>query len=281
MPELPEAETIRRQLAQSIKGAKITRVQVTLRRIVRDHGSPRELVRLVQERTIKKIERRGKALVFTLNTVKPATMMIRLGMSGQLLVNKPKDERLNHTHIIFSLNDGRELRFVDIRQFGSAQAWPHHDWSEIPELAQYGPEPLSKDFTLDFLSQALKRRAIKLKAALMDQKLVAGIGNIYADEICFEARIHPERKASSLTKPELERLYAAIPAVLRRAIKHMGTSAEDETYTDVFGNPGRFQRMLRVYRRTDQPCRVCGTPIKRSVLQKRGVHFCPKCQKRS
>ena len=280
MPELPEAETIRSQLAEHITGCTITRVQVTLPRIVRDHRSPREFTRLVQGRTILSVDRRGKALVFTLNHDRPATMMIRLGMSGQLLVNNPKDERLDHTHIIFSLDDGRELRFVDVRQFGSAQAWPHHDWGKIPELAAYGPEPFSDGFTLGCFSQALKRRSTKLKAALMDQKLIAGIGNIYADEICFEARIHPERRANSLTKPQLERLYAAIPTVLRRAIKHMGTSAEDETYTDVFGNPGSFQRMLWVYRRTDQPCRVCRTPIKRSVLQNRGVHFCPKCQKR-
>lgn len=281
MPELPEAETIRRQLEGAVIGARITGVTVNLPRMVRVHSSPEEFIALVKGRRIDRVERRGKALILTLAGPKtPVTLVIHLGMSGVLLVREPGAPRDEYDHVVFALDDGRELRFLDVRQFGEAAAWPTGDWSEIPDLAKYGVEPLSADLTLDCLTDLLSRRSTRLKAVLMDQEAIAGIGNIYGDEICFQARVNPERPANGLTRPERERLQEAIPAVLRRAIECCGTSAEDETYTDVYGNLGQFQNMLAVYARTDQPCPVCGTPIRRSVWQKRGIHYCPKCQPR-
>lgn len=281
MPELPEAETIRRQLEAAVVGARITGVTVNLPRMVRVHSSPDEFIAVVEGRRIERIDRRGKALIFTLAGPKTrVTLVIHLGMSGVLLVRDPGAPRDDYDHVVFALDDGRELRFVDVRQFGEAAAWPTDDWSQIPDLAKYGPEPLGEDFTINYLTDLLSRRSTRLKAVLMDQEAIAGIGNIYGDEICFEARINPERPANSLTRPERERLLAAIPAVLRKAIEYCGTSGEDETYTDIYGNLGEFQNMLAVYGRDGQPCRVCGTAIKRSVWQNRSIHYCSKCQPR-
>jgi formamidopyrimidine-DNA glycosylase len=281
VPELPEAETIRRQLEGAVTGARITGVTVNLPRMVRVHSSPAEFVALVKGRRIERVDRRGKALILTLAGPKtPVTLVIHLGMSGVLLVREPGARRDEYDHVVFALDDGRELRFLDVRQFGEAAAWPTGNWAEIPDLAKYGLEPLSAEFTLERLTDLLSRRSTRLKAVLMDQEAIAGIGNIYGDEICFEARINPERPASGLTRPERERLLEAIPTVLRRAIECCGTSTADETYTDIYGNLGQFQNMLAVYGRTGLPCRVCGTPIRRSVWQKRGLHYCPKCQPR-
>jgi len=281
MPELPESETIRRQLEAAVVGARITGVTVNLPRTVRVHSRPDEFIAVVKGRRIERIDRRGKALIFTLPGPKtPVTLIIRLGMSGVLLVRERGAPRDDYDHVVFALDDGRELRFLDVRQLGEAAAWPTGDWSQIPDLAKYGPEPLGEELTLEYLTDLLSRRSTRLKAVLMDQESIAGIGNIYGDEICFEARVNPERPANSLTRPERERLLAAIPAVLRKAIEHCGTSREDETYTDIYGNLGEFQNMLAVYGREGEPCRVCGTPIKRSVWQNRSLHYCPKCQPR-
>lgn len=275
MPELPEAETFRSELEPLVVGKRIERAEITLPRMVRRYSSPGRVEELIRGRRIGSLKRRGKALVFGLDG---HPMIIHLGMSGNLFINDASDPLPKHVHAVFSLEGGKQIRFQDQRQFGEIIVEPETDWSRIPDLAKYGPEPLGKDLTLDYLRKGLARRAAPVKAALMDQGFVAGIGNIYSDEILFAAEIRPLRPASSLSGREVERLLQAIPKVLRRAIECRGTSGNDESYVDAFGALGAFQHELMVYQRAGQPCRACGAPIERAVLQKRGVHFCPKCQ---
>lgn len=181
---------------------------------------------------------------------------------------------------MLTLTGGRELRFYDQRLFGELVAFPTHDVDNTPEFAHYGPEPFSGEFTLDYLKDHLSRRSAKLVDVLMNQQIVAGIGKIYSDEACFRAGVRPGRRAWSVTGPMRERLWRAIREVLSVGIEARGSSAKDETFRDVYGIPGRFQDRMQVYQRTGQPCRVCGTPIKRArIASGRGMHWCPKCQK--
>jgi formamidopyrimidine-DNA glycosylase len=276
MPELPEAETIRRQLEAQILGRRITGAIVRCPRLVRAHRRPADFVRGVRGRRVTAVGRRGKAVVITLD--KAATLVIRLGMSGCVVVGAPERPRDPHTHVTWQLDDGREARFRDPRQFGQCYVVQETDWERIPDLTGYGPEPLSDALTREYLTAGLARRSSPIKAVLMDQRFVAGIGNIYADEILFAARVHPARPARSLTAAEVTRLRRAIPQVLRRAVRHAGTSLPDAAYRDVYGEMGRFRRMLCVYQRTGQPCRTCGIPIERMVIGARSAHCCPDCQ---
>ena len=276
MPELPEAETIRRQLACEIIGRRVESVQVLRPSAVRRHRSAQEFASLVTGRAISAVGRRGKAVIFTLDGV---TVVVHLGMTGQLVIVGPGEPLDRHTRVVFELDDGRQLWFVDQRTFGDLAAYPETDWGRIPDLAKYGPEPLGPQFGIDYLRRALPRRSAKIQAVLMDQHFVAGIGKIYADEITHAARIHPNRAANSLDEGEMRRLVRATRAVLRRAIEHGGTSAADEKYVDAYRNNGGFQLLLNTYQRTGEPCRRCGRPIERILMQGRGAHFCPRCQR--
>jgi formamidopyrimidine-DNA glycosylase len=280
MPELPEAETIRRQLQQEIAGATIRRIEVHIPRAAREQGSLPELARLVERRRVQQVARRGKAVLLLLDTKKPSTLIIRLGMTGLIRVASPQEPLDKHTAATLVLAGNRQVRFLDQRQFGSIMARPGHDIERMPEFKGYGPEPFSAGFTREYLKQAFARRSADLESVLMNQNLVAGIGKIYADEICFRAGIRPNRPANKVTGPMCQRLWQAAREVLTEAIAGGGSSARDETYADVYGIPGRFQDRLMVYQRTGEPCRVCGTPIRRARLAGgRGMHWCPKCQK--
>lgn len=279
MPELPEAETIRRQLEKEVAGATIGKLEVLIARAAREHASARELARLVHGRKIARVGRRGKAVLLFLDGSRPSTLIIRLGMTGLVQVTPKKEPVPEHTAAVLHLRDGRQIRFVDQRQFGVLTAREGHDVDAMPEFQEYGPEPFSEQFTLEYLKQAFARRGAALESVLMDQHVIAGIGKIYADEICFRAGIRPTRGARRLTGPMRERLWRATREVLTEAIECRGSSAADETYRDVYGMPGRFQERLRVYQRTGQPCRVCGTAIKRTAMPGgRGMHWCPECQ---
>jgi formamidopyrimidine-DNA glycosylase len=280
MPELPEAETIRCQLEGEIVGAKVRGVSVRIARAAREHQSVGELARLVEGRRVERVGRRGKALLLYLDGKKPSTLIIRLGMTGVLRVVPAREPLDKHTAAVLALADGRHLRFVDQRQFGSLTARPGHDVDQLPEFRAYGPEPLSEEFTPQYLEQALARRSADLETVLMNQNVVSGIGKIYADEICFRAGLRPKRAANRLTRPMRLRLWHAIREVLASAIECRGSSARDETYTDVYGMPGSFQERLQVYQRAGEPCPLCGTGIRRAKMPGgRGMHWCPNCQK--
>jgi formamidopyrimidine-DNA glycosylase len=280
MPELPEAETIRRQLEAEVTGSTIRRLELLHPRAWRAHRSPEELTSLVQGRRIVRVGRRGKAPYLLLNTKRPSVLIFRLGMTGVIRVMKKGEPSEKLPVAVLVLSGGRDIRFYDQRLFGELVAFPTHDVDNTPEFAHYGPEPFSEEFTLDYLKDQLSRRTAKLVDVLMNQQIIAGIGKIYSDEICFRAGVRPGRKASSLTGPMRERLWRATREVLSVGIESRGSSAKDETYRDIYGIPGRFQDRMMVYQRTGQPCRVCGTPIKRaSIAGGRGMHWCPQCQK--
>ncbi len=280
MPELPEAETIRRQLESEVRGKTVKAIELLHKRAWRAHKSASELARLVEGRRIVRVVRRGKAPCLILDTKQPSVLIFRLGMTGVVRVAKPTEERGKSLVAVLTLAGGREIRFYDQRLFGELVAFPTHDVNGTPEFAHYGPDPFSEEFTLEYLRDRLARRNARLVDVLMNQQVIAGIGKIYSDEICFRAGIRPGRRASSLTGPEVQRLYKATREVLSVGIDSRGSSARDETYRDVYGIPGRFQDRMNVYQRTGQPCKVCGTPIKRaSIASGRGMHWCPKCQR--
>ena len=280
MPELPEAETIRCQLEKEIVGATIRTVAVHIPRATREHDSPEELAGLVEGRQIRGVGRRGKAVLLLLDGQVPATLIIRLGMTGLLRVVPGEAPFAKGTAATLHLRDGRQIRFLDQRTFGGMIARSGHDADAMPEFCPYGPEPFGDGFTASYLKDAFSRRSAKLGLVLMDQGVIAGVGKIYSDEICFRAGLRPGRSVGRLSGPMVERLWRATREVLAEGIDCRGSSARDETYVDVYGMPGNFQDRMCVYQRTGQPCRVCGAPIRRTPIPGgRGMHWCPNCQK--
>ncbi|OFW57305.1 MAG: DNA-formamidopyrimidine glycosylase [Candidatus Solincola sediminis] len=273
MPELPEVETIRRQLQAELPGLRIEKCKVGLGRLV-THPSPRTYCRNLAGRTIGNICRRGKYLIFELDN--HLDLVIHLGMTGSLsLVESPR-EYPRHTHIVFGLSDGRQLIYVDPRTFGETAVLKHADYSPLRGLASIGPEPLATDFTPERLAAALKGTAL-IKAALLDQRRIAGLGNIYADEILHRAGINPCRRLNELSPVDIERLHTSIHEVLNEAINGRGSTISD--YVDLEGEKGGFQNLLRVYGRSDEGCPVCGERICMMRIAGRSSHYCPSCQK--
>jgi formamidopyrimidine-DNA glycosylase len=274
VPELPEVETTLRDLRPAVTGRRIAAVEAGLRRL-RKPWSADWAARLVG-RTIRGGRRRGKWIVLDLDD--GAALVFHLGMSGQLTATRAAAPRADHTHLVLGLEGGGELRFRDVRRFGSATLFP--DAAAVERFfdeAGLGPEP----FDLDPRRWRQRLAATKrnLKAVLLDQRLAAGVGNIYADESLFQARLHPARLATSLTTAEAGRLRKAIVAVLERAIRRRGSSIRD--YVGGSGEGGAYQNEFRVYGRTGEPCPRCRTPIERVRLAGRSTHFCPRCQPRA
>ena len=275
MPELPEVETIKQDLEKKIAGRTVNRVDVHLLRMIRKHDSAEEFKQAVEGRSIKSMERRGKFLLFHLESEN--TMVLHLGMTGQLLLRSSQSPLKvdKHTHLVFHFNDSNMLLFRDVRQFGQVFL---ARTSALEKQLGLGPEPLSPDFREKDLVSVLNRTT-KVKQLLMDQKRIAGIGNIYADEALFEAGIHPLRPANSLTPQETQRLFPALQRILREAIELRGTSIAD--YVDTSGRRGEMQNRHRVYRRTGGPCQRCGEKIRKIKMGGRSTHFCPQCQRLS
>ena len=277
VPELPEAETISRQLRAELLGARIVGVSVRRRASVRPH-SPPEFGARIRGKMITDVQRRGKCPLLRLGADR--WVIVRLGMSGRLLVGNGRTRRPLHTRVALRLGDGRELRFVDPRAFGWLSTECASDADSLAHLSKLGPEPLSQQWTPEMLAQALAGRRAGIERVLMDGRAVAGIGKIYADEVCFRARIHPEAPAGNLTSRQIERLHRAVREVLAQAIRECGTSAADRAYVDFYGSTGNFQNFLHVYQRTGKPCKVCGARIRRTPLGRdRGIHYCPRCQR--
>jgi formamidopyrimidine-DNA glycosylase len=277
MPELPEVETIRQQIAPQVQQQRICDARVTLARAVRAHRSPEDFIAKVMGRTILEARRRGKVLLLPLDDDR--SLLIRLGMSGQVVVTEPDAPLAPHTHVQLTLASGKTLRYIDPRTFGQVAVVEGHDPERMIELGHYGCEPLDATFTPDVLRRAFAGKKALVQAVLMDQTKVVGVGKIYADESCFLAGVDPRRSAESLTDEEIVRLHAAIREVLTRAIDARGTSTLDAAYRDARGSLGGFQHQLHVYQRVNQPCRVCGTLVEYRPLQGRRMHFCPHCQK--
>lgn len=277
MPELPEVETVRRTLLGKVVGRSIDRVEIMTPRQVY-HPDPDTFRAELEGAVFSDIERRGKWLIFHLGPVTnaPLRLVAHLRMSGHLYVCESERPRGKHTHVVLHLDDGSELRYEDQRKFGGFHLLGPQGEGMPPGLAASGPEPLREDFTPQYLLGRLAGKRSPIKAALLDQSVVAGLGNIYVDEALFDARIHPERLAGTLTADESERLHAAIRAVLERALEKRGTTFS--LYFDGDGAPGEFYDDLKVFDRTGEPCRTCAAPVVKLAVAGRGTHVCPVCQ---
>jgi formamidopyrimidine-DNA glycosylase len=271
-PELPEVETTRRGIEPHVVGHVIASVEVhepRLRWPVAGH-----LAQTVRGQRVVAVERRAKYLLLRLAS--GATLMLHLGMSGSLRVLPATTPRLAHDHVDIRLDDGRLLRFNDPRRFGSLKLI-EGALDEEPLLRHLAPEPLEPGFDGDYLYRITRRRRVAIKLAIMNGRLVTGVGNIYASEALFRARIRPKRAAKGLSRAECDALAAAIRAVLTMAIRFGGTTLRD--YVSADGAPGYFRRKLYVYERAGEPCRRCGTPIRHLTQGQRSTYYCPSCQK--
>jgi formamidopyrimidine-DNA glycosylase len=275
MPELPEVETIRRQLKREAVGARIRRVEIRFGK--RLHPSAEGFRQAVEGAAILDVRRRAKMLLIGLDNGQ--TIVVHLKMTGKLLLRRRSDVPTKHVHVVFDLADGRRIFFDDVRKFGYLKAIPTARVdSEIVGGESFGPEPLEKDFTAERLGACLlKHPARAVKPLLMDQTCVAGIGNIYADEALWRARVRPDRRVKTLTRDELKRLRRGIQDSLELSLKYRGTSADD--YVDFYGRQGENQLKLKAYGREGERCERCGGPIKRVRLGGRSAHYCPKCQR--
>lgn len=274
MPELPEVETIRRGLEQLLLGREFAGVEVCY------HGSLKlptatELRQKLPGRRVAGVERRGKYLLLHLHD--GTTLVIHLRMTGQLVFSETASTVADkHLHLLFSFTDGSCLAFSDIRKFGTICWLPKERLGELKGLSALGPEPFSGDFHFPYLDREVEKRTVSIKALLLNQQFLAGLGNIYTDEILHRARVLPERPSRSLTRTERLALFAAIRSVLEEAIAMRGTTISD--YRDAGGAAGTFQEQLQVYGRRNQSCRRCGQIIERKVVAGRSTHFCPACQ---
>ena len=279
MPELPEVETLKRDLDKEVVGRRIKSVVVEGERTTRRHDDPNDFVVKLEGRKITAVERRGKYLLLRLDS--NDVLVIHLGMSGQLLRGKGgvRDPDPKHTHVVFTFTQGGLLRFVDPRTFGEVfVTTPEELEAEVPELAHLGFDPVDDMMSWVKFGDMLTARKTKLKTLLMDQKFVAGIGNIYSDEILWAAGLRYDRSSDSLSSQEVRRLYRAMVETLQDAIKHRGSSLADEQYRDLFGVMGAYQGFHKVYDREGQACRRCRSTITRVKFNGRSSFLCPQCQ---
>jgi formamidopyrimidine-DNA glycosylase len=275
MPELPEVETIARGVDERLRGDRIETTWFS-GKPEPFKSSPQLMAKELPGRRIERVHRVGKHIVFDLEGGKAPGLqwIVHLGMTGRLLVADAETPVPPHTHGILHLASGRELRFVDARRFGRMELYGIPT-QETTHFTGTGQEPFN--ISKDEFAELFRPRRTSIKAALLNQKLLHGVGNIYADESLFRAGIRPRRMARHLKRAELDRLHSALQTVLREAIALGGSSVSD--YVDAAGVEGFFQLQHRVYLRTGQPCLVCGTPIRRILVAGRGTHYCPHCQR--
>ncbi|HBI04791.1 MAG TPA: DNA-formamidopyrimidine glycosylase [Paenibacillaceae bacterium] len=273
MPELPEVETVRRTLQQLVSGKTISSITVSLPRIIKEPDNPELFIELLKGQTIRKMGRRGKFLKFYFDDF---VLLSHLRMEGRYGVYGKEEQVEKHTHVIFHFTDETELRYRDVRTFGTMHLYKQGDEEKAPSLAKLGLEPLDPQFTPDELQRRMKGRTSKIKALLLNQEIVAGLGNIYVDECLYQAKIHPEKTPSQLKEKDWTLLHHSIVDVLSRSITLGGSSVK--SYVNGQGEEGKFQHTLKVYQKKGEPCAECGTPIVRTVVSGRGTHYCPQCQ---
>ncbi|WP_028592067.1 DNA-formamidopyrimidine glycosylase [Paenibacillus massiliensis] len=273
MPELPEVETVKRTLNELVVGKQIERVSVHLPRIIQRPSDIQAFAFELAGHTITGVERRGKFLRILLDGL---VVVSHLRMEGRYGLYAADEAVEKHTHVIFHFNDGTELRYKDVRQFGTMHLFNTGEDLISAPLHKLGLEPLDEAFTVEALQGAVGRRSTSIKAALLNQAYVVGIGNIYVDEALFRAGIHPSKAANSLTTEQLTLLHKAIVDVLSESVAAGGSSVK--SYVNGQGDSGSYQHQLQIYGRKQQPCVVCHTPVEKSVVAGRGTHYCPKCQ---
>ncbi len=276
MPELPEVETVRRLIRPALEGRAIVGTSVAWERSL-GGISRRAFAHAVRGARAHAVRRRGKFVVIELTRDGEAAgaLLVHLRMSGRLHVDASREPPRPYTRVVCQLDDGRELRFVDVRKFGRFRYAPRPE--EV--LSALGPEPLGREFTAGWLQQALRSRRRLLKPLLLDQGFLAGLGNISVDEALFRARLHPLVRSDEIGRARATRLWRAIRAILREAIEREGSSF-DSFYLTPEGQPGSYQERFRVYGRAGRPCPTCGRRIARTVVGQRGTHVCTRCQRK-
>ena len=273
MPELPEVETIARQLKRNLQQRRITDINVFWAGAI-DNPDPAVFTQIVQDTVICNIWRRGKYLIFDLDNEKK--LVVHLRMSGRFSIHRPNEasDEHKHTRVRMVLDNGLVLNYIDQRKFG--RFYLVNDANII--TGKLGPEPLSPQFTVDWLSHALSQRTGQIKTLLLNQRFLAGLGNIYTNEALWKAQIHPLRKANTLSQVEVRQLHHAVVVVLQQAVSHGGTSLDDRQYAYPNGQLGAHQQHLYVYDRAGDQCERCGYQLARIVQSQRSTYYCPVCQ---
>lgn len=294
MPELPEVQTIVNDLNKKIRGQRITGIWFDAPKLIKK-PRPQELEKQIKGSKVTAIKRRGKNILIYLD--KDKLLLIHQKLTGHLLLGKWKikkttnnkqqvislfkgslEERVNdYIHLILYLDNGWQLALSDLRKFAKVLLASKEEIENLPELKKLGPEPLDKNFTFEKFKKTLRQTQGKIKQVLMDQEVIAGIGNIYSDEILWQAKIHPFKPANHLAGKELKILWLAMRQILKKAVRLRGISTSD--YRDTAGKPGAYTRTRLVYQREGEPCQRCQNLIKRIKIGGRSAHFCPKCQK--
>ncbi|MCK0471352.1 DNA-formamidopyrimidine glycosylase [Halalkalibacter sp. APA_J-10(15)] len=274
MPELPEVETVRRTLKQLVLNKTISHVTVHWGNIIKKPADPERFGQVLIGQSVRDIHRRGKFLIFQLDEL---SLVSHLRMEGRYGLFEQHDQLQPHTHVLFTFTDGTELRYQDVRKFGTMHIFQKGKEEEELPLSQLGVEPFSKEFTIELMQTVFERTNRAVKAVLLDQKFVVGLGNIYVDEALFRAKLLPTRLASSIQGQELQLLHKAIVETLKEAVELGGSSIK--SYVNGQGEMGMFQQQLAVYGRKDEPCVSCGTVISKKVVAGRGTHYCVNCQK--
>lgn len=274
MPELPEVETVVRTLRPNLKGREIKQIEIRHEDVIHHPGAA-EFIGRLQGCTIAELSRRGKYICMTLDDGQ--LLAAHLRMTGRLLYADPKQELLPHTHVIMDLSDGGQLRYADVRRFGGFWLLGKNEEDTVTGMQHLGVEPLSPEFSAEYLMSRLARRACPVKNGILDQSVIAGLGNIYADETLFAARVRPDRLCRSLADEEWQRIADVIPPILEAAIANRGTTFSD--FLDGTGREGENVYFLRAYGRYGQPCKDCGAVMEKTRIGGRGTCFCPCCQK--
>jgi formamidopyrimidine-DNA glycosylase len=289
VPELPEVETIVRDLNKKVLKRTFIDVWTDWKKMIKKPQDFNVFKGELKGKRIEKINRKGKNILFMLSGGK--TLLIHQKLTGHLLLGKwgeqekiwkplvpgPLADPMNRfLHLIFWLDDGKQLALSDLRKFAKVEMANSRDIEESAELKGLGPDPLERSFTFSRFAEVLKKKKGKIKQALMDQTIISGIGNIYSDEILWEAKIHPFKETSELKRGELRKIFKAMKEVLRKAVKLRGESFSD--FRDLEGKKGYFDKARKVYRREGEKCPRCGTKIERKKIGGRSAHFCPKCQ---
>ncbi|QLE79905.1 bifunctional DNA-formamidopyrimidine glycosylase/DNA-(apurinic or apyrimidinic site) lyase [Francisella sp. Scap27] len=274
MPELPEVETVKNGLGKTVLGKTIFNIQININKL--RYPLCEKEFKLLENKTIKSIDRRGKHLVLSFEN--ELQLIVHLGMSGVIKVkNTSKYEQIKHDHIVITLNDDLSIIYNDPRKFGYWLINQNSSPLKHKVLATHGVEPLTDDFNSAYLLSKLKKTTRKIKQTIMDNPIVVGVGNIYASEALFDSNILPTRPSNTITKKEAEKLVNSIKAILKKAIAEGGTTLKD--YKNTEGKPGYFTQQLNVYGRTGEPCYICDSKINSLVIAQRNTFFCKKCQK--
>lgn len=272
MPEMPEVETVRKGLIDQVKNKKITHVEIRYQNLIT--GDVSEFIETVTGAQISDIGRRAKFLLIHLDN--GYTIISHLRMEGKYRVSDDRNAIDKHSHAIFTLEDGRMLIYNDVRKFGRMQLWPTNQLDNNKSLLKLGPEPLSKSFTFDNIKPRIIKHRKDIKTVLLDQSVMSGLGNIYVDEVLWQAKIHPETPANHLTDEDIKTIINCSNAEIRTAIESGGSTVR--SYLDANGHKGTMQDLLKVYGKEKTPCPRCGTEIVKIKVGGRGTHFCPNCQ---